>query len=289
MFQQQKGKRFLETIPVIHPPAKFLHSDKTSIGIGKHCIALVASLVLGLALGACSATEVAEPTPTETQAPTATTVPTPAPTPTPTPTPEPVWSWYWNINALREIVLDEDGMVWAVGTGPLIRWDPDQGSYKEFAKPQGMPSNSPLDLLQGTDGALWATYRDGQIWRYFQGKWEAFERSESVQANAVVAMAAGPDGMVWFCTSTGIARHDSSGWIGLEADESYPKRFCRSLAVDKDGNPWMLGDYGISTFQDGEWRIFDVFNDPSGEPHDMQFRLGGTVFADVQGRVWFDL
>ncbi len=227
MFQQQKGKRFLETIPVILPPAKFLHSDKTSVGIGKHFIALVASLVLGLALGACSATEVAEPTPTETQAPTATTVPTPAPTPTPTPTPEPVWSWYWNINALA---VDPSRTLW-IGTplglqsfnGETWTTYPEVGLYV-----------SKVEI--GPEGEVWAVAERG-LWRLEGGEWRNFEPgiAPGLPEGNADQIAISADGMVYVGINDiregGVAVYDGNRWKTLGSKEDGIFRYIDALVA----------------------------------------------------------
>jgi ligand-binding sensor domain-containing protein len=223
-------------------------------------------------------------TATETPIPTS----TPTPTPTPIPAPQGVWSQFGsdNYNDVEDLEMDGEGFLWGRGATMVIRWDPNEGTYQEFGVSQGLPSNSAQDMFVGPQGKIWLSFSGHGLWRFDDPDWMTFIEQGVVEGTRLDAYAIGPDGVLWICSDEGLSKYDGEAWTAYQVTDGFAVGFCRYLTIDKLGNPWMQGTYGISVFHEpDDWVLYDPVNSSSGETIDYRYPIGAHTAPD--GTLWF--
>jgi ligand-binding sensor domain-containing protein len=203
--------------------------------------------------------------PTVTETPKATATPTQTPTPTPVPAPQGVWSEYWNSNEILEIHVDGQGYLWGMGVGSIIRWDASEGTYQEFGLAQGLPANFTSEMFIGPQGKVWLSFGGGGLWRFDDPDWTAFVELDGIEGERMIAHGNGRNGVLWICTNEGFSRFDGEQWYSVKQDGGLDDDLCAYLTVDHQGNLWMQGSLGITSFVDGqvEYQEFDIEMDYS--------------------------
>lgn len=220
-------------------------------------IVLILVVLAGFISG-CGTENQIQATATVTASPTHTLTPTPTSTPTPIPPPEGEWSQYWNSNQIQDLEFDNQGYLWGRGSGTLIRWDVQDGTYQEYGVPEGMPANTANKIFPGPEGEIWVVYANDGLWQFADSDWNIYREIGEIEGYRVDATAVGPDGKLWICTEESLSSFDGSEWFTLDVEGGMNPGFCKFLTIDQQGSPLMQGVYGVSVYQEPDWILLDI-------------------------------
>jgi serine/threonine protein kinase/ligand-binding sensor domain-containing protein len=142
----------------------------------------------------------AESSPTVPPAPSS-TPPPPTATPVPLPTYAPGWTSYSNTNSVEALAL-QNGYLWAGGEGGLVRWDLQDGSYREYGIADGLSGGRVNDLMVDRGGILWVA-TDRGISRFNGKSWLNFGLEDGLDALWVETLFQDSEDGVWAATAYG--------------------------------------------------------------------------------------
>jgi hypothetical protein len=176
------------------------------------------------------------------------------------------------------------GGVWLVSPGVIRLFDGER--FRAVIESPG----SVWQVVEGSDGGLWATTGTYGLIRWADGTWTSDPPGRPTRGAASIAVDA--DGKVWTTnndqhadgewTSRGISTWDGSAWTTFTA-ENRPEladlgRSIPSLVAAGDGSLWVVTERHLARFHAGSWTRYDVADLASGVPP-------STV--DEDGRLWF--
>jgi hypothetical protein len=175
--------------------------------------------------------------------------------------------------ALRDVVADGAGMLWAYGDGVLARLDPTTGGVRRWSYADDAAFGGSFAF----DGSLFGSRqavpaRGGGVWlvgndalRWFDG--ERFRDVVPLPPGGEDRhVAEAPDGSLWVGTNAGVFHWDGTAWSPAPAGR--PAAGVSALAVDGNGVVW-----AASYVPAGE-------NDPSDRGFGLS-RLDGTSWETV--------
>ena len=133
-------------------------------------------------------------------------------------------------------------------------------------------------LLATRDGAMWAGFGNGLMWRWQKGKWEAFDTTNGLPLQSFESLAQSPDGSFWFTAErAGLYRFDGKNFSQVPASREFAGEMPISAIVDSEGSIWVgtafNGLYRLSR------RILKYWIPPGGGQI-------ATVAEDRAGLVW---
>ncbi len=180
--------------------------------------------------------------------------------------------------------MDGSGFLWAIGSGTIVRWDPRQGTYQEFGASQGLPGSNPQALFIGPQGKTWLSFRGEGLWRFDDPDWVSFVELGVVEGTSMDAYAISTSGILWICTDEGLSKFDGEQWTAYQITNGTPDGLCKYITIDKQGNPWLQGTYGISVlYEPDDWVLY---NDIEYERNiDLRNPIGAHTAPD--GTLWF--
>jgi diguanylate cyclase (GGDEF)-like protein len=162
---------------------------------------------------------------------------------------------------VRNILVDEGGIVWLATTHGLARFD---GSHwKVFTQADGLKSEN-LELVVQGQGALWLAYRDsfGITRARIDGdrlETTHFSKQEGLSSNDILGLAFDPSGRLWASTDKGVDEYDQSHWrhYGTEDGLIWDDNNDFSLHADAGGNVWVGTSNGLSRYTASPYPIPD--------------------------------
>jgi len=184
------------------------------------------------------------------------------------------WTNYTNGNSVRALAR-QDGYLWAGGSGGLVRWDLNDGSYVKFGIVDGLASNLVHDLLVDHDGNLWVATEAG-LNRFDGQAWLTFDEADGLDTNVVYSLFLDDDSdLLWAGTAygeRGLNAYDGTAW-GPPPIPPLPLDFPRPRAFawdDEHGLFVGLDEGGLAHFDGDEWR---VLSSEDGLPGDQVYDL----------------
>ncbi len=124
----------------------------------------------------------------------------------------------------------------------------------------GLPSNSITDLVEDSQGMIWAGTEWG-LCRYDGSDWTIYQEGTSgLPGNAVRALAIDSLDRVWIGTQLhGIVVYDGTNWSTYDADNSgLPENEINSLTIDHRGWAWVGTYLGLACYTGSEWRVYNT-------------------------------
>jgi hypothetical protein len=179
------------------------------------------------------------------------------------------------------IARARDGGVWLVGLTGIRRFD------GQVMDPWiAGPSDEWLaSVAEAPDGRIWATGRDGGLFRRDSGAWTRVSLPRvDWEAGSVDVDAAGRPVISWAVfpgpTEWGMARLDGAGWTTFsERDAGVLRDPVVSVAAAPDGALWFSTWTGIAVLRDSAWTTVDVgARQPEGG-FNLAVSVGGVVWA----------
>lgn len=141
----------------------------------------------------------------------------------------------------------------------------------------GFPSNSVLDVVQDSQGTIWAA-TDWGLCRYVNGTWSFFQQEEDgLPANSLSCLAVDSLDRIWVGTvSDGIGVFDGSDWTYLnDSNSPIVTEGVSSITHDHRGWVWIGTELGLHCWTGAEWRLY---ND-TPQSYDGQQLFGNNIGA----------
>ena len=197
------------------------------------------------------------------------------------------WETYSNSNEIRDLLLQDDGTVYAATTTGFIEANPGTGHYKKYTTADGLPYPSIQSITLGPDGALWlgagnpmSRSSGGGVIRYESGRFKAYTTEEGLLDDWVSGVAFDSAGRMWCSVFGGVSCYDGTFWRSYTVDDGLAKNWGSAIMVDSQDRVWLPTRSGVSVFEDGSWRTYKASDGlPSDKVH--------CVNEDPQGRMWF--
>jgi len=201
-------------------------------------------------------------------------------------------------NLVFTIKEDKDGIIW-FGTrgGGVSRYD--GKSFTNFSTTQGLANNTVRCIYEDKAGHLWFGTQGGGASRYDGKSFTTYSTAQGLINNVVYCINEDKAGNLWFCTQKGLSlfpvekRDNNSTATGtlfrnFTTDDGLPDNFVTQILEYSENKLYAGTNAGICEilFQDGEWKVGDVYNSATGYPVKDVNASQGTLFKDSMGRIW---
>jgi ligand-binding sensor domain-containing protein/signal transduction histidine kinase len=174
--------------------------------------------------------------------------------------------------SVRALFVARDGGLWiGFGTGGISRLK--DGRLQTFTADDGLPPGVVAGIVEDRRGSIWTASADG-LYRFENGRWDRVSLATGATPRAVNAVHADLDGRLWVGTRAGVYRSASGAPTQFERVTTV---FAQSLAGDKSGNVWSVGDGALTLLSASPPRTI-------GEA--AAYAPGRRIVADRQGRLW---
>jgi ligand-binding sensor domain-containing protein len=197
------------------------------------------------------------------------------------------WTSYTNSNFIRALLVDQEGNLWAGGSGGVTLWNIDTGEYVKFTAENGLAGNFVTSLAQTPDGALWFGTRGSGLSRYDGISWRTYTLLDGLPGENIKSLAVAPDGSLWvniaadelLGTPAGLVLFDGQNWtpaVGGGFD---------AMAVSPDGTLW-AGSYssGLGRYDGQSWELIQDI--PDGRVTALSFAPNGTLWVGTETAVF---
>ena len=196
---------------------------------------------------------------------------------TPIPDSQPGWMSFSNPNSVFDMDFGQDGSLWVVGTGGVVRWELADGTNIRFTEAPGAFRGVVRDLAVGPDGSVWFATLHGVV-RFDGADWTTYTTKDGLVDDYVMAIAVAPDGAVWFGTKLGFSRFDGANWITFAKDSRY---WMSAMEFEANGSLWIAAlAEGVSRYDGRRW---ETFTDADG----LVSNSVNDIAVAPDGGVWF--
>lgn len=237
-----------------------------------------------------TAVQPTEAPPTKAPAQETPAPPTPTEAPSPEAGPRPGWRMYTNGNYVREIALDDDGILWAATGGGVIAWDVSalaSGEAHGYTVLDGLPANDvhtvvacPIPeprVIVGTDEGL-ALYDPAT------DTWEQWtEENSGLENNEVDTLNCDPDSntlLIGYGWGVGAFNAATEEWQYFTTNDGLVSDWVDEMLV-VGGEIWAVSGFGVSVIHaDGSITAYDE------ETSDIPDETVRSIAADADGNIW---
>ncbi len=176
------------------------------------------------------------------------------------------------------ILLDDAGDLWfgLAGSG-LHRFS--ASPFFVFGRPEGLPTDVVLSLLEARDGRIWiGTY--GGVLAVLDGRSvKTFTRRDGLPDDTVVGLHEDPDGVVWAATKGGLAVIAGDAVRRGRVPPGLPSSDVYSVTRDTEGTLWVATDSGLSRLEGKAFRTLGIRDGLPG----IRLRM---MTATSDGAIW---
>jgi ligand-binding sensor domain-containing protein len=144
------------------------------------------------------------------------------------------------------LLLTDSGILW-IGTldDGIRRFDTNldgKKAWSVFSGKKYLPNDRINAIAYDKKNGMWFATPDGMS-RYNQEtyQWKTFTIADGLAGN-FVSDAKIAENILWLATNGGVTRYDGENWTGYDRDDNLPSNSIRSIAIDRNGNPW-IGTY----------------------------------------------
>lgn len=177
-------------------------------------------------------------------------------------------------NNVRPILRDHRGYLWVGTFDGLSRFNGKE--WYNFTTKNGLNHNHISYLFEDSHGTLWVGNQKGL--NYFDGK-RFHDEAEISRFGRVVSIIEDTSGLMWYAVQNeGVFKITEAGY---ELVQVRHQTFSNArLLLDKRGNVWASGDYGLSWWNGESWKTFTTKDGlADNEPY--------FLCLDQQGYIWF--
>lgn len=154
-------------------------------------------------------------------------------------------------NEVRQILADDKGNLWTVGSGGVVQWAPPNGSFQKYTILDGLPENFITAIGIASNNQVWVGSFNGYISRYDGRRWNSqFPKL----GEAITSLAFGKDGAIWVGTNRGISLYDGNQWVLFTTQQGLLDNYIQSIAITSNGTVWVGLMGGISYFDGKTWK-----------------------------------
>lgn len=163
-------------------------------------------------------------------------------------------------NAIKVLLLDSKGLLWAGTERGLLSYSPEGKrirSYRHDAKDDRSISNNVVwSLLETQDGRIWAGTNKGVSIFESEGLLTVFrwrDLFDSQDVNNISCIYVDNDQSIWLGGDSGIGHYDgkTNPWYREESGEHHiNKNMVRDITRVSDGNLWLATDGGTYIYDD---------------------------------------
>lgn len=148
-------------------------------------------------------------------------------------------------DTVRSITVSSSGAVWmglqGVGLARLFEDDLTLTTQED-----GLISNGVADLLEDTQGRLWATGLGGYS-VYEAGRWTGHAEVAGLRPRVVFSAHEDPTGeAIWLAANGGAARFGDQGWTTVVPSDGLPHPVVHAVLVDRGGAEWFACRSGLA-------------------------------------------
>ena len=180
--------------------------------------------------------------------------------------------------SIKALCASRDGTVWFGTKGGLNRIERDR-IVAAYTRRDGLPVDHIQALHEDKSGQLWAGSAIGLI-RVEPGKFRTVALNRDGPAISVWGIADAEGGGLWLATDRGLVLFHDDRAILYGRLEGLPEGNLLSVAVDRQGNPWVGSESGfIARFANG---VFSVFRPRPG----MEGRTFASLAFDPDQSLW---
>jgi len=197
------------------------------------------------------------------------------------------WETHSNSNEIRDLLLRDDGTVYAATTTGFIEANLSTGYYRKFTTADGLPYPSIQDIEEGPDGSLWlgsghpSARRTGSgVIHYKDGRFKLHTTESGLLGDWVSGVAFDSAARMWCSTNEGVSCYDGAFWRSYTTDDGLAGKRGYGIFVDSQDRVWFPTRSGVSVCEDESWR---TYRSSDGLPSDCVY----CVNEDPQGRIWF--
>ncbi|MFC1537410.1 two-component regulator propeller domain-containing protein, partial [Gemmatimonadota bacterium] len=188
---------------------------------------------------------------------------------------------YTNGNYVEALAFEGNNILWAGGSGGVVRWDLTDGSYTKFNSSDGLVNNHVYSIAIDSQGNKWfGTY--GGVSRFDGSNWTTYTTSDGLAPSGVRAIAIDSQGNKWFGThGGGVSKFDGTNWTAYTTADGLAHNIVKAIEIDSQGNKW-FGTYGggVSRFDGTNWT---TYTEADGLADNKVF----AIALDSEGNKWF--
>ncbi len=158
-----------------------------------------------------------------------------------------------------------------------------QGLWRTYGLPDGLPSTIVDAIHQDTQGYLWFGTQDG-VSRYDGARFTTFSIDEGLAYNGVSAIAEDVTGALWFGTwGGGLSRYDGDTFTTYTTADGLADDVVLALHSDRQGRLWIGTPSGLNCL-DGERLL--TYSAAQGLPHPKVVALAETAAGVLWIATW---
>ncbi len=131
---------------------------------------------------------------------------------------------------------------------------------QSWKTPDGLPQDSILAMVQGSEGYLWLGTNAG-LARFDGVKFKIFSHwnTPAMRSDKVTALLVDRNGTLWAgCDGGGVLRCEKSGWSSISTSEGLSHPGVTSLYQDTDGSVWIGTLNGLNRLRGENIEIFSI-------------------------------
>jgi ligand-binding sensor domain-containing protein len=189
-------------------------------------------------------------------------------------------------NGIKKILIDSNGIVWAIGRNSLSRFD---GTKWESVPDGGrFDGNETLFLKVDNNGKIWVSSYHF-LWCYDGHTWTDIEIPETYVNFRVSDFTIDHKGVVWICANgNGIIQYNGSEWKIYSTDNVLPNNSAYKTLTASDGKVWFIFNEwngSIGYFNEGEWHIDKYEDGTISSPQSITQTPDNKIWVGTSGRL----
>jgi signal transduction histidine kinase/CheY-like chemotaxis protein/streptogramin lyase len=119
------------------------------------------------------------------------------------------------------------------------------GSFKVYAKQDGLSGVDIRALLTDRAGNLWVGAQNGGLARMKEGKFTPYSTRDGLASNSIYSLFEDGDGQFWVTTRKGLSRLKGDRFVTLTAKDGLPANYIYQIVEDNQAHFWLTSGQGI--------------------------------------------
>ncbi len=189
------------------------------------------------------------------------------------------WTAYACATYTHDMVFDQNGYLWAVGSKGVLKLNPRTGTYTRYTESDGLADDHVYAVAVSSDDTLWFGTGDG-VSSFDGEKWHTYQESYAVPAVATTL-----DESVWIGARLELEGCHDCGWTSLFDGKNWTSQGafdgCESLSIAEapDGVLWFGSSCGVASLDGKTWSTWTI---PGPSTHNAVADIAVTS----DGNVW---